>query len=475
MNYKHASLFLILFFPFSLFAGTLTHTDSIAPILFWTTLLLILGIIGRYIAIRLKQPGVLGELIIGIIIGNCCYFFGMDLAFLLREGQSINAITAKLLGGTPLIEAVHSAVSNVSDADKIIDILQQRNGNIYLMVAFVVDTFSRYGIIFLLFMVGVETSFSELKSTGRASLQVACLGVLAPMVLGYLAISYFFPEYSINSAMFIAATLAATSIGITAEVLKDLKILCTKEAKIILGAAMIDDILGLIVLSIVSSIVITGKINYSSIGFTITSTIIFFLSVIYIGPWLLKRLAGIFHYFDPWEEKLFISFIFLMALSWMATQLNLSSIIGAFAAGMAIHDGFFVRSGGSDGRNSLKINEFFAPLQAILVPLFFILIGMQVKIETFLHLEVIILSFALIIVAIVGKLISGLGALHKTDKLLVGIGMLPRGEVGLIFASIGKTIGVISDQLFASVILMIIITTLVAPVWLKIRSARKTI
>ena len=163
--------------------------------------------------------------------------------------------------------------------------------------------------------------------------------------------------------------------------------------------------------------------------------------------------------------------MFLMVLSWVATQLNLASIIGAFSAGLIIHDGFFSQGSG-ERRNGFSIRELLAPLETILLPLFFMLIGIQVKLEAFFDWQVLLISLVLIAAAVIGKLVSGFGAMRQDDRILIGIGMLPRGEVGLVFASIGRTIGVISDQLFSAVILMVMVTTLIAPPLLKARYAK---
>lgn len=160
-----------------------------------------------------------------------------------------------------------------------------------------------------------------------------------------------------------------------------------------------------------------------------------------------------------------------MALAWFATVVGLSSIIGAFAAGLIIHDGYFEPHSDSSSVKPFNIKQLIAPLEFILAPLFFILIGIQVKLESFFDWHVLMTSAGLIVAAIVGKLISGLGGNRKDDRLLIGIGMLPRGEVGLVFASIGRTLGVISDQLFSAIVLMIIITTFLAPPLLKSRYA----
>ena len=160
-----------------------------------------------------------------------------------------------------------------------------------------------------------------------------------------------------------------------------------------------------------------------------------------------------------------------MALSWLATLVQLSSIIGAFAAGMIINDSYF-ETGDKSRQHKLSIRDLVAPLEFLLAPLFFMLIGIQVKLESFFDWHVLFMASGLIIAAIVGKLLCGLAGNRKDDRLLIGIGMMPRGEVGLIFASIGRSLGVMSDQLFSAIILMVIVTTIIVPPLLKARYAK---
>lgn len=446
-----------------------SHVDPVAPIILWVTVLFFLGISGRYIARRLNCPGVLGELLMGVVVGNVCYFFGMQLAIVLREGSAIFNIMTAVFSGEPLASAVNSLIPDIHYASQVTAALSGSNGTNLFKVAYVVDIFSRYGVIFLLFMVGLESSINELKHTGRESIQVAILGVLAPIVLGLLMTHFLMPDALFQADLFVAATLSATSIGITARVLKDMKKLRTREAKTILGAAMIDDILGLILLAIVSSLVIRGVIDMLVIGHVVVLASVFFFGALWIGPWVLRKTVALFSSFELWEAKLFTAFLFVMCLAWIATLAQLATIIGAFVAGLILHEGLFESR---ERAGTLSIQNLVAPLEAILAPLFFILIGIQVKLETFFNWHVLLIAAGLIAAAIFGKLLSGLGANRKDDRLLIGIGMLPRGEVGLVFASIGRTIGVISDELFSAIILMVIVTTFIAPPWLKMRYAK---
>ncbi len=468
-------VFILLFMtPFQLFAQNNggEHSDPVASVILWVTLILFFGLIGRDIARKFNQPGVLGELLMGVLVGNIMYFCGSHLIVVLREGAAIFHIMGDMLEGMSLSAAVHSAIPNAFYAKQVVAALSSDQGTELIKVGYIVDIFSRYGIIFLLFAVGLESSVDELMHTGREAIKVALIGVIAPIILGYIVAYCLIDRGTISTDLFVAATLCATSIGITARVLKELKKLQTREAKTILGAAMLDDIPGLVILAVVSSVVIHGQVDVLSLLNIIASSIIFFVACLALGPWILKRSIRFFSRFlELWEAKLFIAFLFVMSLAWLATVVHLATIIGAFAAGLIIHDGYFEEEGKkTSAENSLK--NLVSPLESILAPLFFVLIGIQVKLEAFWDWRVLLLAGGLITAAIIGKLLSGIGAHKKDDRLLIGIGMLPRGEVGLVFASIGRTLGVMSDQLFTSIVLMVIVTTVMAPPLLKLRFAR---
>jgi Kef-type K+ transport system membrane component KefB len=465
---KWILLVLFLIPTISYAAETIEHHEPIASVLLGEMSILFLALLGRLLAKRFNQPAVLGELIIGVVVGNLFYYFGNQLVIVLREGSSIYDVMKELLSGQTLSEAVSHIIPNPIYAKEIISALSGVAGTEYLKVAYIVDIFSRFGVIFLLFMVGLETSLADLKKTGKESLLVALIGIIAPMTLGYLVAYFMLPDGSYKVDLFIGATLSATSIGITARVLKEMNQLGTREARTILGAATLDDILGLIILAVVSSIVISGVVDIHHVITIIISALVFFAGTLLIGPWVLERAVRLFKFLEPWESKLFISFLFIMVLAWLASYIQLASIIGAFAAGVILHDDYF-KEEKNPQKSARSIHHLVSPLEAILAPMFFILIGIQVKLETFLSWNVIGIAVGLLIAAILGKLVSGLGANRKDDRLLIGIGMLPRGEVGLVFASIGRTLGVINDNLFSAIVLMVMVTTFIAPPLLKLR------
>lgn len=471
--FNYVGICLLVCLPQSVWAqATTVHADSINAIIFWGTLLLFLGVVGRYLAKYFDQPGVLGELLMGVVVGNICYGCDMQLMVILRDSGTVLAVIQKMLQGISLTDAVHACIPNMAYAKKMIAVMSHPDGEQWITTTIALDAFSRYGVIFLLFMVGLESSLLDLKKTGRESAQVAVIGVVAPILLGLLVMTFLLPNASFSTALFVAATLSATSVGITARVLQDMKKLNTREAKTILGAAMIDDVLGLIILAVVSAMIMGGTFNVWMVSRISFMAMIFFPLSLWLGPILLRRIAAWAAVFDPAEAKLLVSFIFVMSFSWLATLVHMAAIIGAFVAGLILHEGFF-ESHEKVLKNPQSIKNLLSPFEAIFAPLFFMLIGIQVKLESFLDMHVIFCALGLVLAAVVGKLLSGLGGNRQDDRVLIGIGMVPRGEVGLVFAAVGKGLGVMPDALFSAIILMVAVTTFMTPVWMKLQYARR--
>jgi Kef-type K+ transport system membrane component KefB len=413
---------------------SLIHGDPIALVILGVTSILFFAVIGRFLARKFNQPTVVGELLMGILVGNVAWYLGVDLITVLREGPRVFDVVSQTLACAQC-EDVATAIFGAEKGQEVVRIITGPLGGQVIQVAQTVDVFSRYGVIFLLFMVGLETDLNELRSAGTDSIRVALIGVVFPVALGFAALKLLQPSLSFNSNMFVAATLGATSIGITANVLTEMGRAQSKEGHIILGAAVCDDILGLIILAVVSGIVVSGSIDFAEV--------------------VLGRL-------DIVEAKMFTSYLFVMVLAWAANLTGLATIIGAFAAGIILSDNYFHEHDRKDSK-SVSIRALIMPLEVILMPIFFILMGMQVKLETFLSWPVIVVASGLLVAAIIGKLASGLGAHKATNRLAIGIGMMPRGEVGLVFAAIGRTLGVIDDAMFSAIVLMVMVTTLIAP------------
>lgn len=450
----------------------ISHDDPVAPVILGATSILAFAIIGRVAARKLGQPTVLGELLMGILLGNVAWYLGFDLVAVLREGPRVFDIVNETLAGVP-IDQIAVSLFGADKGPELARIITGPDGGQVMQVAHAVDVFSRYGIIFMLFMVGLGTNLDEMRSVGPDSIRVAVIGVVVPVALGFTVELALRPDLSFNSRMFVAATLAATSVGISANVLQEMGRSRSREGRIILGAAIFDDILGLVLLAVISGIVVSGSVDIRDLVTVVFVSTLFLVAAASLGPAIVRLVAKIMRNLDVIEAKMFTSYLFVMVLAWMANLAGLATIIGAFAAGVVLRDSFFHEHVNSGEERVLTIRELIMPLEVVLVPIFFILMGMQVKLESVVSWPVVTLAGGLLFAAIVGKIASGLGARKPSDRVVVGIGMMPRGEVGLVFAAIGRTLGVIDDAIFSAIVLMVMITTLMAPPWLKMAISRQ--
>ncbi len=396
--------------------------------------MLVVAKLGGEVAERLGQPSVLGELVGGIVLGNLV-LFGFTAAEPLKTSEVIAAL-------------------------------------------------AELGVIILLFEVGLESNLKEMVEVGASSLLVAVLGVIAPFLLGWAVSSYFIPDESRLVHIFIGATLCATSVGITARVFKDIGKLSTREARIILGAAVIDDVLGLIVLAVVA-----GSIKAAASGaalsmldvFLIASkAIVFLVASIALGHFVLPRLLRGAARLETRGVLLTIALCTCFFLAWVAAKIGLAPIVGAFAAGLVLDE---VHYKPRRARQERSLKELLQPVSTLLVPIFFVLMGLKVDLRIFARVDLLGFAIVLTLAAIVGKQVCSLGVLErKSNRLAIGLGMIPRGEVGLIFAGVGSTLlltnasgvvePVIGPTTFSAVVIMVIITTLITPPALKWAMAR---
>ena len=329
----------------------------------------------------------------------------------------------------------------------------------YTSISDMILLLGEIGVILLLMQVGLETDLAELGKVGRTALTVAIIGVAAPMAAGVAVASAFGESGKI--AIFLGAALTATSVGITARVLGDLRALATTEARVVLGAAVADDVLGLIILTVVVKVVTEGSISagvvLETIGLALGFLVVTGLLAIFVIPKALDRLHAVSR---SANTVVVAAFGLTISLSLLASQAKLAFIIGAFVAGLGI---------GRSGQHE-RIAEGLHPLGHVFVPIFFASIGINADLEAMVQPDVLALAGCLTVVAIIGKLVSALGVpRQRADRLLIGIGMVPRGEVGLIFASIGLTRGILDDDLYGALLLMVLVTTLVTPPLLTMR------
>jgi Kef-type K+ transport system membrane component KefB len=326
---------------------------------------------------------------------------------------------------------------------------------------------SELGAVVLLFEAGLSTNIKEFARAGGWAALVAALGVLFPYLFGYLIFRYFGMHE--HSAIFAGAVLTATSVGITARVFLDLKKLDTKEAKIVLGAAVIDDVIGLVILAVVSSLVEGNSVGFGTIMAISGKAVLFLALVVGIG---LLVLPFIFKYIKKMHQEGII-FVLGMAICLLVAALSnkvgLAPIVGAFAAGLVLSNTKYVD----------EIKAGVKPLYMFLVPVFFVLMGTAVDVDIFNpfvaeNRPILLMAAILFAAAFFGKVIAGFAVFKKgIDRLLIGVSMVPRGEVGLIFASIGLTLGVFHQQVYSALVVVIMLTTLVTPIILKWLLTRK--
>jgi len=335
--------------------------------------------------------------------------------------------------------------------------------------AAVVHVLAELGVLLLLFEIGLETDLREMFRVGPASLAVATVGVILPFALGFAYWAYLPHADAIASGdrvtegIFIGATLTATSVGITARVLSDLGHMASREARIILGAAVIDDVLGLVILSVVSGVASGAAVSLFGIARTFGVAVGFLAIAVVAGRFLMPRLFDVVVRMRVRYVLLVFAFAFALALSGTAAVAGSALIIGAFAAGLIL-----------SGTNQFDtIEREVKPIASIFTPIFFVSIGSAVDLRLLdptnpASRGTLAIAAALIALAIVGKVAAGWAAPWVPfRRLVVGVGMVPRGEVGLIFADIGRRSGVLGEEVFGAVLLMIMATTFVAPPALK--------
>ena len=400
------------------------HADPVAFVALALAVILASAKLGGHLAQRIGQPAVLGELLVGIVLGNLG------------------------LAGIGWLEPVKTDAT--------------------------VDVLARLGVIILLFEVGLESTVREMLHVGGRALVVGVLGVVVPWLLGWAVGAVLLPGQSVYVHLFLGAILTATSVGITARVFRDLGRSQSPEARIVLGAAVIDDVLGLVILAVVAGLITAAdagtSLSVGDIGIVLGKAALFLVGALWLGLRISPRLFGATARLRGDSVLLSTALVFCFLLSWLAAEIGLAAIVGAYAAGLVLEPAHY-RDFTDKGEHPLE--HLVRPIASFLVPVFFVVIGMRVDLTTFARADVVGLAAVLTLAGVVGKQVCGLGALGtELDGLSIGIGMIPRGEVGLIFANLGLSLSlqgerVIDAGLYSAVVIMVMLTTLVTPPALK--------
>ncbi len=421
------ALGLIVGMPGAAFALETDGHAPFGPILFTLAMLVVAAKVGGLLIEHWGQPAVLGELLAGIGLGN---------------------LLAPLLGGDRAT---------------------------FVRTEPTLQVFAEIGVLILLFDVGLEADLRALVRVGWSSLLVALIGILAPMLLGWGAAAWLMPDSPTVVHVFVGATLSATSVGITARVLKDLGVTQSREGQIILGAAVMDDILGLMVLAVVSGVVAAQakggpQLPVLSVGGILGRAFLFLGITVGLGRLLSRPIVRLAAWTGQPGMLLVFGLALCFILAFVAELIGLAGIIGAFSAGLMLDpygEGIRTRE------EEATLSGLLHPLSSLFVPLFFVLMGIKVNLGSLASPTILVLGAVLVLCALVGKLTCALGVRERSiNRLAVAIGMIPRGEVGLIFAGIGAGLTVqgrpvLSQGAFAAIVLMVLVTTLLAPIGLR--------
>ncbi|MFQ4135284.1 cation:proton antiporter [Nodosilinea sp. PGN35] len=397
--------------------------------------------LGGELCARVNLPAVLGELVGGVIVGVSA----MHLIVFPEGGGEVQSLLMNLVGMT-----------TGQAPDELLRVFQGESE--------VISVLAELGVIVLLFEIGLESDLKELIRVGPQAAVVAIVGVVAPFAAGTAGLIALFGIDTIP-AVFAGAALTATSIGITAKVLAEMQQLSSKEGQIIIGAAVLDDVLGIIVLAVVASLAKTGEIEILNVVYLIAGAAAFLVGSIFIGRLLSPYFVMVVNQMRTRGQVIVSSLIFAFVLAYIAAAIHLEAILGAFAAGLIL----------AETSKHKEIEEQISPIADMLVPIFFITVGARTDLSVLNPLEpsnragLVIASF-LVVVAIIGKVIAGFAIFGQPgiNRLAVGVGMIPRGEVGLVFAGVGAASGVLTESLDAAIIVMVIFTTFLAPPLLRV-------
>lgn len=393
--------------------------------------------IGGELCARMNLPPVLGQLLGGLVVGISAFHL---LVFPEGGGDGADSLIMTFLQATTNLSVDGVAATFQTDSE-------------------VISILAEIGVVILLFEIGLESNLDALLRVGPQAVIVAVVGVITPFVGGTLGLILLFGVPTIP-AIFAGAALTATSIGITAKVLEELHYLNRKEGQIIIGAAVLDDVLGIIVLAVVASLAKTGEVELTNVLYLIASAAAFLVGAILLGRFLNPYFVWVVSELKTRGQLLIPALIFAFVLSYVATAIKLEAILGAFTAGLIL----------AETNKCRELKQQVLPIADMLVPIFFVVVSAKTNIGVLNpavpeNREGLIMASFLIVVAIVGKVASGFTVFGQPEinRLAIGVGMIPRGEVGLVFAGIGSASGVLSSSLDAAIILMVILTTFLAP------------
>ena len=414
----------------------------LASVLLSLVVVYIASKLGGELCNKVDLPPVLGELVAGVLVGVSA------LHLLTFPGGAIEASESIVMQTIQLTAHLRPAELTAT----------------FEAQSEVISVLAELGVLILLFEIGLQSNLKELLEVGVQATTVAVVGVVTPFALGTAGLMLGFGVSAIP-AIFAGAALTATSIGITAKVLAELGQLKTREGQIIVGAAVMDDVLGIIVLAIVGGLVKTGEVQVSNVLILMVSAAAFLIGGVWLGRLIMPGFIKLIDRLQTRGNLLVSGLVFAFTLSYIGAVIQLEAILGAFIAGLIL----------AETERHQELEEQVMPIADFLVPIFFVVVGARTDVSVLnpfnpANQEGLLVAAFLMIVAIVGKLVTGFVVFGQPgiNRWAIGIGMIPRGEVGLVFAAYGAASGVLDPSLQAAIIVMVIVTTFIAPPLLRV-------
>ena len=431
-------------FANGLFSGNFIPHNSNSILFLWIALFIFLS---RSLSVVKKfgLPLVIGEIIAGVIIGDL-HFFGITLF----DGVEDNAIIMFLAG---------------------------------------------IGSIILMFEIGIESKLTDLRRNFRNGTKIAVLGTLLTFVSGYLIGAYFVPKSSLATCLLLGVITASTATGISAKTFKELKIMNSKEVKLVLVASIIDEFISVVCFAVISGLIINASFSFFNFSITVAQVLMFFAFAVIFGSWITPVFTKWSTRINPGlNMKIGVLFIICLLFSWVADVMGLATVIGAFVAGLMLDEfyfksfsksGFFrelrnIATNCSDETTQFRLNlvietqekksleELLKPLSHLFVPIFFIHIGLMLDVSKLTNLKTLVIVGLLLGFSFIGRILSGCLIKGNLNKLIIGLGMTPIGEAGLIFATFGKSMNLIGNTLFTAIVSSVVLASITTPILIKL-------
>lgn len=432
-------------------------------ILLGFAIILGLALVGRFVMSKLGQPGVLGEIGMGMLLGNVGVALAIPSVEIVAEISSVNAVVDTMLEENVSLSVAGRQVLTLArpdaaeDAKRIVDLLNGPDGQWLLSLGQAANLFSQFGVVLLMFMTGLRATVGQLAAAGGSAVRVASAGALLPFG-AVLGVSLLLRDGEPMLAhLFLAALFVDTILGLTARIFADAGHAESREAQVVLGAGVMNQVLMLILVAVLSTLARSAEPGLGAIGSVVGLALVYIGLLSVFGERLVRVLVPLFDRLDFRSGRFLFAVSLVFLLAWLAALAGLSPVMGGFAAGLILNE---ARLPAAPGRVSVRDRS--APLEALFSPVFFVLVGMRVELKAFADPASLGLAGALVAAGLLTKLAAGWFAGPSVARRVVGLAMMPRGGITLIFAGIGRELDLISDNVFAAMAIFVIVSMVVS-------------